>query len=231
MVVAAFRRDLGDQKREGDRQSSVFTRSLQPRRRRPVLRLRASVRGVSGSSSPLTMQPPNGGERGHGNPGRRRGSSRYVCLLPSFFKVQVYCFEVNMDLAPSLDLIGSTGMGLNMQYKIAHIAVSNLPTIPLYVYEIQMTNLTKGKMAFSLPFSKQYINNHLSTPIDDLLVTLVGSAESFEMRLKKSKDKRATFTTRWNKLVQANLFELGDVCVFLFTEVDDDLCITLEVLN
>lgn len=82
-----------------------------------------------------------------------------------------------------------------------------------------------------MPFSKQYINNHLSTPIDDLLVTLVGSAESFEMRLKKSKDKRATFTTRWNKLVQANLFELGDVCVFLFTEVDDDLCITLEVLN
>lgn len=133
-------------------------------------------------------------------------------------------FQVNTDLAPSLDLIGTAGMGLNMQYKIAHIAVSNLPTIPPYVYEIQMTNLTKGKMvwftdltalylhlfihkcpeskclvyifqAFSLPFSKQYINNHLSTPIDDLLVTLVGSAESFEMRLKKSKDKRATFTT------------------------------------
>uniref|UniRef100_A0A0E0CPK8 TF-B3 domain-containing protein n=1 Tax=Oryza meridionalis TaxID=40149 RepID=A0A0E0CPK8_9ORYZ len=82
--------------------------------------------------------------------------------------------------------------------------------------------------AFSLPFSKQYINNHLSTPIDDLPVTVVGSAESFEMRLKKSKE---SFTTGWNKLVQANLFELGDVCVFLFTEVDDDLCITLEVLN
>nr|CAE03366.1 OSJNBb0065L13.9 [Oryza sativa Japonica Group]CAH67995.1 OSIGBa0157K09-H0214G12.6 [Oryza sativa] len=39
------------------------------------------------------------------------------------------------------------------------------------------------------------------------------------MKLMKFKDKRATFTTGWNALVGANLFEQADVCVFLFTEV------------
>uniref|UniRef100_A0A0E0J8S2 Uncharacterized protein n=1 Tax=Oryza nivara TaxID=4536 RepID=A0A0E0J8S2_ORYNI len=93
-------------------------------------------------------------------------------------------------------------------------SASNLPKIPLYVYEIHKTNLKKGKMAFSIPFSEQYINEHL--PIEDLLVTVVGSTVSYPMRLMKSKDKQANFTTGWNKLVGDKLFELCDVCVFMF---------------
>uniref|UniRef100_A0A0E0FAN5 Uncharacterized protein n=1 Tax=Oryza meridionalis TaxID=40149 RepID=A0A0E0FAN5_9ORYZ len=50
--------------------------------------------------------------------------------------------------------------------------------------------------AFSIPFSEQYIKEHL--PIEDLPMTVVGSTVSYPMRLMKSKDKRATFTTGWN---------------------------------
>ncbi|EEC78776.1 hypothetical protein OsI_19012 [Oryza sativa Indica Group] len=44
----------------------------------------------------------------------------------------------------------------------------------------------RGSEAFSIPFSEQYINEHL--PIEDLLVTVVGSTVSYPMRLMKSKD-------------------------------------------
>ncbi|BAT16647.1 Os12g0270600 [Oryza sativa Japonica Group] len=89
----------------------------------------------------------------------------------------------------------------------------------------------KGEMggAFSIPFSEQYINEHL--PIEDLLVTVVGSTVSYPMRLMKSKDKQATFTTGWNKLVGDKLFELCDVCVFMFSENDAELTLSLELLN
>ncbi len=83
--------------------------------------------------------------------------------------------------------------------------------------------------AFSIPFSEQYINEHL--PIEDLLVTVVGSTVSYPMRLMKSKDKQATFTTGWNKLVGDKLFELCDVCVFMFSENDAELTLSLELLN
>uniref|UniRef100_A0A0D3HT51 Uncharacterized protein n=1 Tax=Oryza barthii TaxID=65489 RepID=A0A0D3HT51_9ORYZ len=83
--------------------------------------------------------------------------------------------------------------------------------------------------AFSIPFSEQYINEHL--PIEDLLVTVVGSTVSYPMRLMKSKGKQATFTTGWNKLVGDKLFELCDVCVFMFSENDAELTLSLELLN
>ncbi|EEE62867.1 hypothetical protein OsJ_17670 [Oryza sativa Japonica Group] len=86
-----------------------------------------------------------------------------------------------------------------------------------------------GGVAFSIPFSEQYINEHL--PIEDLLVTVVGSTVSYPMRLMKSKDKQATFTTGWNKLVGDKLFELCDVCVFMFSENDAELTLSLELLN
>uniref|UniRef100_A0A0E0RFT1 Uncharacterized protein n=1 Tax=Oryza rufipogon TaxID=4529 RepID=A0A0E0RFT1_ORYRU len=93
----------------------------------------------------------------------------------------------------------------------------------------------KGEMggvvrSFSTQFAEfEYINEHL--PIEDLLVTVVGSTVSYPMRLMKSKDKQANFTTGWNKLVGDKLFELCDVCVFMFSENDAELTLSLELLN
>jgi hypothetical protein len=84
---------------------------------------------------------------------------------------------------------------------------------------------------FAVQFSERYINKYIGSPIDDLMVSMAGTTQSYQMRLKRSKDSRAMLTTGWNQLIDAKAFDEGDVCLFHFKEVDDVLVLKVHVLK
>ncbi|KAF2908971.1 hypothetical protein DAI22_12g221200 [Oryza sativa Japonica Group] len=119
-----------------------------------------------------------------------------------------------------------------MQQQLAHIAAVNLPKIPLFHCTLKKTCVEKGKMTFSTVFSLRYLLKHIeSSPMDNLMVSMHGSIDTYLMKLMKSQDDRALITTGWNRLVDADPFMMDDVCVFQFTQIDELLSLTIHVLN
>lgn len=52
------------------------------------------------------------------------------------------------------------------------------------------------------------------------------------MRLKKSQNDRALLTTTgWNQLIDVEVFNEGDVCIFHFNNDDDVLDLKIHVLK
>ncbi|EEC74576.1 hypothetical protein OsI_10142 [Oryza sativa Indica Group] len=96
---------------------------------------------------------------------------------------------------------------------------------------VKRTLMTNAKMTFAVQFSERYINKYIGSPIDDLMVSMAGTTQSYQMRLKRSKDSRAMLTTGWNQLIDAKAFDEGDVCLFHFKEVDDVLVLKVHVLK
>lgn len=140
----------------------------------------------------------------------------------------------------------------SMHLQIAHVAAVNLPKIPLFVCTVKRTLMTNAKMlckmtsllhvvctmanqlflqTFAVQFSERYINKYIGSPIDDLMVSMAGTTQSYQMRLKRSKDSSAMLTTGWNQLIDAKAFDEGDVCLFHFKEVDDVLVLKVHVLK
>uniref|UniRef100_A0A0D9YKK6 TF-B3 domain-containing protein n=1 Tax=Oryza glumipatula TaxID=40148 RepID=A0A0D9YKK6_9ORYZ len=119
----------------------------------------------------------------------------------------------------------------SMHLQIAHVAAVNLPKIPLFVCTVKRTLMTNAKMTFAVQFSERYINKYIGSPIDDLMVSMAGTTQSYQMRLKRSKDSRAMLTTGWNQLIDAKAFDEGDVCPFHFKEVDDVLVLKITQLR
>uniref|UniRef100_A0A0E0NQ33 TF-B3 domain-containing protein n=1 Tax=Oryza rufipogon TaxID=4529 RepID=A0A0E0NQ33_ORYRU len=90
---------------------------------------------------------------------------------------------------------------------------------------------TRVAETFAVQFSERYINKYIGSPIDDLMVSMAGTTQSYQMRLKRSKDSSAMLTTGWNQLIDAKAFDEGDVCLFHFKEVDDVLVLKVHVLK
>uniref|UniRef100_A0A0E0GH76 TF-B3 domain-containing protein n=1 Tax=Oryza nivara TaxID=4536 RepID=A0A0E0GH76_ORYNI len=116
----------------------------------------------------------------------------------------------------------------SMHLQIAHVAAVNFAEDSTLRVHCQENPYDQCE---NVQFSERYINKYIGSPIDDLMVSMAGTTQSYQMRLKRSKDSRAMLTTGWNQLIDAKAFDEGDVCLFHFKEVDDVLVLKITQLR
>ncbi|XBI12845.1 hypothetical protein VPH35_139657 [Triticum aestivum] len=106
-------------------------------------------------------------------------------------------------------------MSMCARKRLSHYIKSVKPAIGHYVCEMNKTFTKAGqRMYFSTSFTKEYLVDFITTPVDGVKIKLSVGRCARRVRLINGVDNRAAITHNWSDFAKEAKLTKGEICVF-----------------